>query len=190
MPVLLGAIISSNQQARADTGAMFPIFATTVTSTAAVITFSNIPSTYKHLQIRGISRGTSGSYDQIYMRFNSDTGNNYSAHAMYGDGSSTGAFGSANVNQFSIAANTGSTQPASTFGTMIIDILDYSSTTKYKTTRAISGANGNTTQGYAWFASGSWRNTNAITSISFQRLLSGANNPFDQFSHFALYGIK
>lgn len=156
----------------------------------STVTFSSIPSTYTHLQIRGISRGTSGSYDQIYMRFNSDTGNNYAAHAMYGDGTSAAAFGSSSVNQFSIAANTGSTQPANTFGTMIIDILDYASTAKFKTTRAISGANGNTTQGYIWFASGLWQSTNAITSISFQRLVSGSNNPFDQYSHFALYGIR
>jgi hypothetical protein len=174
-----------------DVGSMFPIGAVTVGSAGATsITFSNIPQTYTHLQIRGLNRGSSASFDQIYAQINSDTGANYSNHALYGDGSNAGAFGTANGNQFSIAVNTGSSQPTGAFGVQIIDILDYKNTNKYKTLRGFSGANGNTAQGFTWIASGSWRNTNAVTSIKLERLVSGSNNPFVEYSTFALYGIK
>jgi hypothetical protein len=192
MPIL-GTIASSTRQGLApvDDGAMFPLGMVQVGSGgAANVTFSSIPSTYKHLQIRGISRGTSGSFDQIYAQINSDTGANYANHALYGDGSSAGVLAGANNTSFSIGANTGSTQPTGAFGAIVIDILDYANTSKFKTIRALSGANGNTTQGYAWFASGLWRSTSAITSIKLERLLSGSNNPLVQYSQFALYGIK
>ena len=53
------------------------------------ISFSSIPSTYKHLQIRFIGTCTvSGEYSQaVYMRVNSDTGSNYSRHSLGGNGS-------------------------------------------------------------------------------------------------------
>jgi len=190
MPILFGTIASSNQQARADTGVMFPLGMVQVGSGgSSSISFTSIPSTYKHLQIRGISRGTSGSFDQIYAQINSDTGANYANHALYGDGSSAGVLAGANNTSFSIGANSGSTQSTGIFGAIVIDILDYANTNKFKTIRALSGADGNGS-GYAWFASGLWRSTSAITSIKLERLVSGSNNPFVQYTQFALYGIK
>ena len=54
------------------------------------ISFSSIPSTYKHLQIRSINLSSSTD-NNILMRFNSDSGANYSRHYVYGDGASVGA---------------------------------------------------------------------------------------------------
>ncbi len=187
MPIL--GIIAS--QGRVASTAYESIATVTVGSGgAANVEFTSIPSTYKHLQIRGISRGTSGSFDQIYGQINSDTGSNYANHVLFGDGSSASASGGAPNTSFSIGANTGSTQPTGAFGAIVIDILDYANTSKFKTIRALSGANGNTTQGYIWFASGLWRSTSAITSIKLERLVSGSNNPLVEYSQFALYGIK
>lgn len=192
MPVLLGAIISSNQQARADTGAMFPIFARTVTSTAvASITFSNIPSTYTHLQVRMMAKNSSANpyANNVNMNFNSDTGNNYAWHLLYGVGTNPGQF-SANTSQPYIAyAGVAMGANTTSFGVSVIDIIDYKDTSKNKTARMFFGANGNssaTSEQIVGLGSGLWQNTNAITTIT---ITPNAGN-FTQYSSFALYGIK
>lgn len=155
---------------------------------AASIEFTSIPSTYTHLQIRGIARdartGVIGDY--MDMQFNSDTGTNYSWHYVVGDGSVSAAAG---TSQSSISCYPVATASASSnvFGTFVIDILDYTNTNKYKTTRMLSGISNNGSGAETiWFFSGNWRNTNAITSI---KLTPGTPN-FSQYTQFALYGIK
>ena len=90
MPVLLGAIISSNQQARADTGAIFSLGTVRLTSTASYIEFTSIPQTYKHLQLRFLTAATDG-YTDGYIAFNGDTtSTNYYANRIFGNGNATG----------------------------------------------------------------------------------------------------
>ena len=162
---------------------------------ASSINFTSIPSTYKHLQIRGLAReniggGTTGV--PLLVSFNGDTGNNYTYHRLIGDGSTasagggaTGSFGGCFINYASV----GSSVTASVFGASIMDIADYASTTKNKTFRAIAGAEANT--GTTSFAltlmSSLWTNTAAITSIS---ITDYNARDFAQNSTFALYGIK
>jgi hypothetical protein len=155
---------------------------------SSTITFSSIPSTFTHLQIRGIARGSrSDQADGIIAQYNSDTGANYSWHELQGSGSSVTAVGVPNVAyigmQDSMAAQTGG---ASIFGVLVIDILDYANTNKYKTQRSLTG-NDRNGAGYVNFSSGSWRNTNAITSIDLKALYGTG---FAQYTTFALYGIK
>jgi hypothetical protein len=145
------------------------------------VSFSSIPSTFTHLQIRGWA--SSPSTPRIYLRYNSDSGSNYTYHFLDGNGSTAQASAGANqvenwlfVNGF-IAANT----PAP----FIVDILDYKDTNKFKTIRAIHG-NENNSSGYIGLASGLWRSTSAISSIE----LRTSSSTFSQYSHFALYGIK
>ena len=155
---------------------------------SASVEFTSIPATYTHLQIRGIARSLEANtgVDVPYVRFNSDSGSNYSYHQL--DGNGTGA---------SVVAGTSTTfmrggfialnsEPADRFGAVIIDILDYANTNKYKTIRSLSGTEYNNTRGAVGLFSGSWRNTNAITAITLQA--SVAN--LAQYSQFALYGIK
>ena len=154
---------------------------------SASIIFSSIPATYTHLQIRGSSKtNRSGAgQENIYYSFNSDTGSNYTQHGLYGDGTSAASYGTANLpGDGSIIAFTANND-ANIFGAQIIDILDYANTNKYKTVRSLSGfdINGG---GYVLFSSTLWRNTNAITSIK----LIGTGTPWQQYSKFALYGIK
>jgi hypothetical protein len=111
------------------------------------------------------------------MRYNSDSGSNYSFHDLYGNGASAGASGSANQT-YAFASMTGSTQAA----VAVIDILDYKDTNKFKTNRTLTGVDYNGS-GYSWYSSGNWRSTSAITSITL-----GAT--FNQYTHAALYGIK
>jgi hypothetical protein len=151
------------------------------------VTFAGIPSGYKHLQVRATIK--SNSVGVLYMNysFNGVGGTSYSSHYMYGNGSSGGA-------------NTGNGQSASSmyldefpqssatniFGSCVLDILDYSSTSKYKTTRYIGGADKNGSGGVA-ISSGLFMSTNAITSIEFTPQSSAG---IAQYSQFALYGVK
>jgi len=152
---------------------------------AANIEFTSIPATYTHLQIRGIGRG---SFTDLTMRFNSDTGNNYSSHRLYGTGSSTpgtdgedstGAYGTYILYAGRLSS------AASVFCGNIIDILDYANTNKYKASRSLYGFDENGS-GNIFLASGNWRNTNAITTIR----LTPFSGTISQYSQFALYGIK
>lgn len=158
---------------------------------ASSITFSSIPTTgYAHLQIRGIARLNLANEitATLTLQFNSDTGSNYSRHVLYGEGSTPLAFGEANSTNASFILGTGNNAIANNFGPFVVDILDYANTNKYKTLRAINGVsnNGSSADEQARFMSGSWRNTNAITSIKIER----SGNTIQQYSHFALYGIK
>lgn len=160
----------------------FDSIATTIVGAggAATVTFSSIPNTYTHLQIRGIAKDTgTGQASTIRMKYNSDSGNNYTEHAIYGSGSVVAVEASA-----SIAYNyfyTGSAQ----IGSFVVDVLDYKNTNKFKTTKILTGSDRNGSDGLIGLFSGLWQNTNAITQIDIT-----SSGTFAQYSSFALYGIK
>ena len=150
------------------------------------VTFSSIPQTYTHLQIRGISRATAAIGDQmLYFQLNGDTSTNYSYHAVSGAGASAASAGTASASFLIAQQSPGNNKAASIYGGYVIDILDYANTNKFKTTRCIGGFDANGS-GELGLTSGNWRNTNAITSI---KLYLGIYN-FAQYSSFALYGIR
>jgi len=153
---------------------------------ASSVEFTSIPSTYAHLQIRGISRSTGGgSSGNVYLQFNGVTTSSYAWHWVYGDGSSaTASSGSSDTSAFVVrTAYTSAT--SSIFGAAVIDILDYTNTNKTKTVRALSGHDNNGS-GFAWFSSGLFNSTNAISSIT----IKAQDGNFLQYTSFALYGIK
>jgi hypothetical protein len=103
----------------APSGAYDSIATVTVGSGgSSSISFTSIPATYTHLQIRGISKMSSGA--SLYMQLNSDTGSNYARHYLNGNGSTTGA--GANSSFTNMFAGT-TANATSTFGASIIDIL-------------------------------------------------------------------
>jgi hypothetical protein len=159
----------------------------------ASIEFAAISSTYKHLQIRGFSRTNRGTYgvDSILMRLNSDTAANYSKHALYGDASTAYSVSDLTSTGIDISANTSTTVPTTTFGVMIVDILDYANTNKYKTVRVFGGVDTNGSiggvNGRVGLLSGSWRNSNAVATITMTPIYGTS---FAQYTQFALYGIK
>ncbi len=173
---------------RSAVGSMDSLGVVVLSSSASNITFSNIPATYTHLQIRFFARmALTDDTGSPSFQFNGDTGSNYTFHQLLGDGSSATAGGSANRPELA-AAQVASNQKASgIFGAGTIDILDYASTSKYKTIKSLGGwdANGS---GYVMFRSGSWMNTAAINSINI--FPTAAPTTWNQYSHFALYGIK
>ena len=171
----------------ASTTAYESIATVTVGTATNTITFSSIPNTYSHLQIRGITRDTASSYGyNVYMRLNSDSGSNYTYHGLQGNGSSASAFGSSSATtQFPLATSTGSANSSGDFSGVLCDILDYANTNKYKVHRTLNGYDDNGS-GYITLQSGVWLNTAAISTITL--LSTGAN--FAVNTQYALYGVK
>lgn len=161
------------------------ISTTLLTGTQATVTFSGIPATYKHLQIRASVKSNNAAVSSAMgIQFNATT-TGYFQHGLYGDGASAGAYPATSSNtagSFYIAGSTST----SVFGAIIIDILDYADTNKNKTVRALSGADFNGS-GQARLSSGSVALTTAITTLTLTELNAGS---FVQYSSFALYGIK
>jgi hypothetical protein len=195
MPLILGTLASAAKNFLwAPAGAYDFIATGTVGSNA--VTFTSIPATYTHLQIRGTVRAGNHPYntdDAILMRVGAtsvDTGANYSQHFLYGDGASVAAGGSANSSYMQVADMPAASTTANTFGAFIVDILDYANTNKYKTTRSLSGFDTNTTLGYTWLFSGNWRNTAAIDTISLAIVGFGDAATIGTNSRVDLYGIK
>jgi hypothetical protein len=190
MPIL-GIIASQNYSRVTDTGAMFPIAMVNVGSAgAATITFSSIPQTYKHLQIRYLAKNatTSGTDQSIYTQFNGDTGSNYAWHRLYGYNTSVSADNSTSQTQgFAGFCITSTSGYGGMYSVGILDILDYTSTTKNKTSKSLTGSDGNSGFGDVGLTSSLWFPSTpaAITSIN---LVSSAD--FVQYSQFALFGIK
>jgi len=180
MPIL-GIVASSNYQRVApDTGAMFPLGMVSVGSGGtANITFSSIPSTYKHLQIRGIARTNRAlTRDALKITVNGNT-STYGYHNLFGNGSSPTSQGFSSEVDIAFNDIAGDTATASVFGVMIIDILDYASTTKVKTLRGLGGYDNNGS-GVVGLNSGAYfGNTNALTSI---KLESYGGTAFQQYT--------
>jgi len=172
----------------APSGAYDSIATTTLTSSSNGITFSSIPSTYTHLQLRIQIKGTSSGTDWFFIRFNGvDTSSNYYGHWLYGNGSSalTSVPNPPNNTSAIVLGDTPGTTATNVFSGFVIDILDYTSTNKTKVIRGLGGydANGSGTVG---LISGLALSTSAITSIT----IGGYNASMGQYSQFALYGIK
>jgi hypothetical protein len=149
------------------------------------ITFAGIPTggQYSHLQLRYIAMFSSGTAE-FELAFNSDTtAGNYARHFLFGDGSSAGAGAATGSNTRSIlyTRNTSSTTP----GASVLDILDYASSIKNKTLRALNGQDYNGSGAVA-LISGLWINTSAINSITLQPTAGNIS----QYSQFSLYGVR
>jgi len=189
MPIL--GIIASSRLAAGAAGSYESIATVTVGSGgSATVSFTSIPATYTHLQIRAITRNSySGSVTtgNGTVILNSDTGSNYALHQLRANGASVSAVATASAGSMYGFSDIGGTSVSNFFGAGIIDILDYTNTNKYKTIRVLTGSDGNTTNDdWLFFASGLWQNTDAVTTIT----LASDNPNYAEYSQFALYGIK
>jgi hypothetical protein len=162
----------------------------TVTATGGEtsLSFNSIPGTYSSLQIRGITRRADAStvIATDTLRFNSDTGANYSTHRLSGDGSTATAGGNGGATEIVFSRGTGATATAGMFGAVVADIIDYASTTKNKTVRSFTGFDINASGGNVYLLSGAWFNTSAITTIT----IFANGNTIAAGTTYSLYGIK
>lgn len=152
-----------------------PIATTTVASASASVTMSSIPQTYTDLVVAFYATGSTSEGLGIY--FNGDNGTNYSFMYFYDNGSGGVASGH-NLNTTRI--NFSNISP--TISLYTAHIMNYSNTTTFKTVFS----NGGLATEYVIGYSGLWRNTAAISSLTFN-VTSGT---IGVGSIFNLYGIK
>lgn len=186
MPIL-GTIASSYLQTK---GSYESIATVNGTGSATYVEFTSIPSTYTHLQVRGLIQPNNpggGGTTLPTFRINGDTATNYSHHYLRGDGVSASASGGGSQ---TFGLITFSTQGNATnnFAGFIMDILDYKDTNKLKVIRTLGGYDNNGA-GSIGLVSCLWSSTSAITSL---RIFAndGLNLNVSANATFALYGIK
>jgi hypothetical protein len=152
-----------------------PIATTTVGTATNTVTFSSISGSYTDLVIviNGIASG--GGMNPT-IQFNGDTASNYSLTWVYGNG--TAAFTSRYSSQTSAYIGYLS---SSEQGNIVLQVQNYSNATTNKTTLF----RWNTVSIETGAGVALWRNTAAITSISFK---TSANN-YGVGTTFTLYGI-
>jgi hypothetical protein len=151
-----------------------PIATTTLGSAAPTVTFSSISGSYTDLILVADTVNASGA-DNFLLNFNSDTGSNYSVTRLNGDGSS--ATSSRGTSQTILQCG----QVYSTRSNTIVQIMNYSNSTTYKTTITRQNNAANAVMANVNL----WRSTAAITSI----LISTSSYNFSAGSTFTLYGI-
>jgi hypothetical protein len=147
---------------------------TTLGSNQSSVTFSSISGAYTDLVLIAVAKFSANpSYSGII--FNSDSGSNYSSTFMRSTGSAASSGANTNAGQISSGSY------SSEYLLDEFNILDYSNTTTYKTVFYKTNQNNDMITRI-----GMWRNTNAITSVTYQidtgNILAG--------STFTLYGIK
>jgi len=156
-----------------------PIATTTLGSAAASVTFSSIPGTYTDLVLVFAGQNTTNNTNYLFLRFNGDSGSNYSGTSMRGNGSAAQS-----------ARYTNATEMYNSYGSplnneqqnSILQIQNYSNTTTNKTVLFRTNTAGSEVNAGV----GLWRSTAAITSVLVQ---ISANN-FAAGSTITLYGIK
>lgn len=170
----------------------FLITETVLSSQSSSISFdiSSLSSTYKHLQIRVVARSDRAiASDYVRVRFNGDTGANYSWHNLYTDGTNSYSEYSAPETGMHVERIAAANSATNVFGVAIIDLLDVFSNNKYKTIKSIGGVYGaeDSTGRRVQLHSGNWRSLAVPTSVS---VTVGGGSVFVTGSRFSLYGIK
>lgn len=151
-------------------------------SSVASVTFSSLntaAAAYKHLQLRIVASPVTAGVT-MWTQFNGDTASNYNYHFVVGQGGSAYVGSGGNSSGTLIGGIAGWNNTS--FMSSIFDILEFSNTTKNKTTRALSGQ----ATGEVELCSGLWRSTSAITSATIY--FGGTNIAVG--SRLSLYGLK
>lgn len=182
MPVKIGGVWKTGILASSS----FESIATFTNPGSGTVTFSSIPQTYKHLQIR-FNAFSAQSYEPR-LRINGAT-SGYAYHKLEGqyDGTTNNVYVSGNTSTslINIADTIGLDANYPTVG--IIDINDYTNSSKNPVIRYLTGSNTNT-YSYSWIQMGSglYPTAGAVTELT----LYLAGNTFTTGSTIALYGIK
>ena len=161
------------------------IATTTLGSAAASTTFSSISGSYTDLVLIINNYFSSTSTPYISLQFNSDTTSNYSSTHLEGNGStaSSNRFTSDTLMYFGYNVAS-STTPSN--GMAVINIMNYTNTTTFKTVLGRVGIINGTLPGTSATV-GLWRKTpEAITSILIKMNAGNLNSG----CVFTLYGIK
>lgn len=172
---------------------MYHIGSVTVTgSSTPSMDFTNIPQTFTHLQARVSVRmqASQGVPYDLTILVNGATPTQFAFHRLSGNGASASGASFINDTVFRVPLVVpNSFHTSNVFGTSIINILDYSNTSKGKTVKAFGGhdVSGGTEPNAGWInlTSSMWSGTSGITSLSFASF-----GNFAIGSRVDLYGIN
>ena len=185
MPFSLGYWAAAGAGGGAAAGAYEQIETQVLSTTATGISFVSVPQTYKHLQIRMTTRQNSTA-GIVHVELNGDTSNGYTYHYLQGDGSSVTST-AATSTRMQLGFSAFSTDASGIFAAYVVDILDYTATTKNKTIRSLGGLTNAAATKMIRLSSGLFStNTNAVTQVDVKMNA----NSFFAGSRFTLYGIR
>jgi hypothetical protein len=154
----------------------------TLGSAVLSVTFSSINQGFRDLVvvISGRETATSGN-NNSYLRFNTDSGSNYSMVRMSGSGSGSGdsdTVSGVTVAGWAFIENSST----SNFTPIIYNIMDYSATDKHKTVLGRGAGASN----FVSATASRWANTAAITSVEVRT----STTSFVAGSTISLYGVS
>jgi hypothetical protein len=159
----------------------------TLSTAAATVTFSAIPSTYTDLLFRISARNTTGgnTVSDMWCRFNGIT-TNYSRTRIQGNGATTVSdrTASTSIDNFENALN-GASSTANTFNSLEVYIPNYG-VAAAKPHSGFSAMETNATTAYLVGTAQLWNNTAAISSV----VWTSGSDDFAVGSSFYLYGIS
>ena len=159
-----------------------PIATNTLGSAAATVTFSSIAGTYTDLVLICNIAQAAGN-NSLRIRYNSDTGTNYSRTYLLGNGSTASSGRTSSDVSGYLSETTGSTTLELA---VVAHIMNYSNTTTYKTHISRSNRASSSVDAVV----GLWQSTSAITRIDLAMGGSFPANNFATGSTFTLYGIQ
>jgi len=175
------------------TGTFESIATYTAATAQSSIIFSSIPTNYRHLQIRAITRASVAGISALgyaIVNDNTTTGDYFFYHLLTGDQGTV-------VNQY-VDANSqaglgfifhtiGNTGTANYFSPSVIDFIDSNHTNKFKNMKNVVGfVGGSGQENQVRIVNSTFKSTSAITKLEF--IIAGSN--FMAGSQIALYGIK
>lgn len=159
-----------------------------VTFPTASITTPALSQAYKHLRVIIKARDTSASHSFVMLlRLNGDGGANYRTWGVGATGSTVAAAGGGGATSASPFAYPGSLADANVFGAAVVDILDYTNATTWKSLSGQGGVYADVTAGDQFFATvtGAWQSTAAITTLT----LTSGGITFAAGTRLSVYGL-
>jgi hypothetical protein len=185
MPIL--GVVASSINVNLDSNVMFPIAYNQLTTTATSFTISSIPATYSHLRIyTSVKTSRSAFIDPLLLRFNGDSGSNYSYSLTEGEAPTTFAGASAQSQTSAYWGRGAGASNGLLRGVGVIDIYNYANTNIKKTFNSVGGIDYGS-GGNIVASIGAWESTAAISSIT---IIPAVGPNLVAGTVFQIFGIK
>jgi hypothetical protein len=187
-----GSVTLPSARGQFTESSMFWIATATATGSQSTLEFTSIPQTYTNLFIISTGRCQESTGGQgISLRFNDDSGNNYN-RLLYqfertgGGGTQSLSYG-ASENKIYADVMPDASYASNVWSSAVMDILQYSNASIYKTIISNMGSPFTTNQSsYQWHSTGTWMSNSAITKIT---LVNNTNRLFVSGTNYTLYGV-
>lgn len=181
--MLLGVLESSR---RSDETSTYQLIQTIVLDSAQEISITNIPQTYKHLQIR-LTYQSSVNNTVTLLRLNSDASTIYGTHGWYNRFNDLGTFRLGDRNLGTTGFATNGNRDSEDMSAQIVTIFDYTGNDSKHFQAHSLGESDDEDDGRVSIFSNVYSSTDPITELQF--FISGGS-VFDVGSRVSIYGIE